>query len=84
MLQPHELWAEFEAVIPDGDKEKLKEGAIGELLRAAQVARIALFVTILWFPLLILLITKKWYSLMYWSDAGSNCFTPIGRSCNSS
>jgi sucrose synthase len=38
MLQPHELLAEFDAVIPDGDKEKLKEGAIGELLNAAQEA----------------------------------------------
>nr|BAE06059.1 sucrose synthase [Potamogeton distinctus] len=38
MLQPHELLAEFEAVIPDGDKEKLRDGAIGELLKAAQEA----------------------------------------------
>ncbi|KMZ65710.1 Sucrose synthase [Zostera marina] len=38
MLQPHELLAEFEAVIPDGDKERLRDGAIGELLKAAQEA----------------------------------------------
>lgn len=38
MLERHELLAEFEAGIADGDKEKLKDGALGEMLSAAQEA----------------------------------------------
>uniref|UniRef100_A0A1D1ZL72 Sucrose synthase n=1 Tax=Anthurium amnicola TaxID=1678845 RepID=A0A1D1ZL72_9ARAE len=38
MLQPHQLLAEFEAVIPEADKQRLKESAFGEVLRATQEA----------------------------------------------
>ncbi|XP_058108730.1 sucrose synthase 1-like [Magnolia sinica] len=38
ILQPHQLLAEFEAVIPEGDKQKLKEGVFGGVLRATQEA----------------------------------------------
>ncbi|KAK1280155.1 hypothetical protein QJS04_geneDACA004841 [Acorus gramineus] len=37
-LQPHQLLAEFEAVIPEEDKERLKQGVLGEILRATQEA----------------------------------------------
>ncbi|MQL80204.1 hypothetical protein Taro_012658 [Colocasia esculenta] len=38
MLQPHQLLAEFEAVFPEGDKQRLRDSVFGEVLRAAQEA----------------------------------------------
>ncbi|XXG40669.1 hypothetical protein AAC387_Pa01g1331 [Persea americana] len=38
ILQPHQLLAEFEAAIPEGDKQKLKDGVFGDVLRATQEA----------------------------------------------
>ncbi|XP_008783098.2 sucrose synthase 1 [Phoenix dactylifera] len=38
MLLPHQLLAEYEAVIPEGDREKLKDGVFEDVLKAAQEA----------------------------------------------
>ncbi|KAJ8621269.1 hypothetical protein MRB53_029798 [Persea americana] len=38
ILQPHQLLAEFEAVIPEEEKQKLKDSAFGDVLRATQEA----------------------------------------------
>ncbi|XP_077236474.1 sucrose synthase-like [Tasmannia lanceolata] len=38
ILQPHQLLAEFEAVIPEGDRQKLKDGGFGDVLKATQEA----------------------------------------------
>ncbi|KAG0483005.1 hypothetical protein HPP92_011089 [Vanilla planifolia] len=38
MLQLHQLLAEYEAVIPDGERQKLKDGAFEDVIRAAQEA----------------------------------------------
>jgi len=38
ILQPHQLFAEFEAVIPEGEKQKLMESIFGDVLRATQEA----------------------------------------------
>lgn len=37
MLLPHQLIAEYEAVIPEADREKLKDGVFEDVLKAAQV-----------------------------------------------
>lgn len=37
ILQPHQLLAEFEAVIPEEEKQKLKDSVFGDVLRATQV-----------------------------------------------
>ncbi|PKA47064.1 Sucrose synthase 1 [Apostasia shenzhenica] len=38
MLQRHQLLVEYEAVIPEGERQKLKDGAFEDVLRAAQEA----------------------------------------------
>ncbi|XP_008800466.1 sucrose synthase 2 [Phoenix dactylifera] len=38
MLLPHQLLAEYEAVIPEADREKLKDGVFEDVLKAAQEA----------------------------------------------
>ncbi|XP_077230868.1 sucrose synthase 1-like [Tasmannia lanceolata] len=38
ILQPHQLLAEFEAVIPEGERQKLKDGGFGDVLRETQEA----------------------------------------------
>ncbi|CAA7400743.1 unnamed protein product [Spirodela intermedia] len=38
MLQPHQLLSEFDAVFPEGDKQRLKDGVFWEVVRAAQEA----------------------------------------------
>nr|AOR83337.1 sucrose synthase A [Lilium davidii var. unicolor] len=38
MLQPHQLLAEYEAVIPKAEREKLKDGVFEDVLKAAQEA----------------------------------------------
>lgn len=38
MLQPHQLLAEYKAVIPEADREKLKDGVFEDVLKAAQEA----------------------------------------------
>ena len=37
MLQPHQLLAEYEAVISEEERKKLKDGAFEDVIRAAQV-----------------------------------------------
>ncbi|KAK1287996.1 Sucrose synthase 3 [Acorus calamus] len=37
-LQPHQLLAEFEAVIPEDEKEALRQGVLGDIIRATQEA----------------------------------------------
>ncbi|KAF3783783.1 Sucrose synthase 2 [Nymphaea thermarum] len=38
ILQPHQLWAEFERVISEEERKKLSEGLFGEVLRSTQEA----------------------------------------------
>nr|AMN16536.1 sucrose synthase [Albuca bracteata] len=38
MLQPHQLLAEYKAVIPEADRENLKDGVFEDVLKAAQEA----------------------------------------------
>ncbi|XP_072972269.1 sucrose synthase 1 [Typha angustifolia] len=38
MLLPHQILAEYNAVIPEADKEKLKDGAFEDVMKAAQEA----------------------------------------------
>ncbi|XP_078429539.1 sucrose synthase 1-like [Wolffia australiana] len=38
MVQPHQIQAQFEAAIPEEDKQRLNAGVFGEILRAAQEA----------------------------------------------
>ncbi|OAY76411.1 sucrose synthase 1 [Ananas comosus] len=38
MLQPHQILAEYNSAIPESDKEKLKDGAFEDVLKAAQEA----------------------------------------------
>jgi Sucrose synthase len=37
MLQPHQIIAEYDSAIPEADREKLKDSAFDDVLRAAQV-----------------------------------------------
>lgn len=37
MLLPHQILAEYESVIPEEDREKLKNGVFEDVLKAAQV-----------------------------------------------
>ena len=37
MLQPHQLLAEYKDVIPEADRENLKDGVFEDVLKAAQV-----------------------------------------------
>jgi sucrose synthase len=37
MLQPHQIIAEYNSAIPEAEREKLKDGAFEDVLRAAQV-----------------------------------------------
>jgi hypothetical protein len=37
MLQPHQITAEYNAAIPEAEREKLKDTAFEDLLRGAQV-----------------------------------------------
>jgi Sucrose synthase len=37
MLQPHQIIAEYNSAIPEADREKLKDSAFDDVLRAAQV-----------------------------------------------
>lgn len=37
MLQPHQITAEYDAAIPEAEREKLKDSAFEDLLRGAQV-----------------------------------------------
>jgi sucrose synthase len=37
MLQPHQIIAEYNNAIPEAEREKLKDGAFEDVLRAAQV-----------------------------------------------
>jgi sucrose synthase len=37
MLQPHQIIAEYNTAIPEAEREKLKDGAFEDVLRAAQV-----------------------------------------------
>ena len=37
MLQRHQILAEYKDVIPEADREKLKDGVFEEVLNAAQV-----------------------------------------------
>jgi hypothetical protein len=37
MLQPHQIIAEYNAAIPEGEREKLKDSALEDVLRGAQV-----------------------------------------------
>ncbi|KAH0459940.1 hypothetical protein IEQ34_010603 [Dendrobium chrysotoxum] len=38
MLQPHQILAEYESVIPEADRQKLKDGVLEDVLKAAQEA----------------------------------------------
>lgn len=37
MMQPHQITAEYNAAIPEAEREKLKDTAFEDLLRGAQV-----------------------------------------------
>lgn len=49
MLQPHQILAEYNSAIPESDKEKLKDGAFEDVLKAAQVNIITILHAILRF-----------------------------------
>ncbi|PKU67394.1 sucrose synthase 2 [Dendrobium catenatum] len=38
MLQPHQILAEYDSVIPEADRQKLKDGVLEDVLKAAQEA----------------------------------------------
>lgn len=40
MLQPHQLLAEYAAAFSEADKEKLKDGAFEDVIKAAQVVQV--------------------------------------------
>lgn len=77
MLQPHQIIAEYNSAIPEAEREKLKDGAFEDVLRAAQVC----------IRFRISDLTSLHYSLLVYVPAltsmlsyltGSNCYPPMG------
>lgn len=88
LLQPHQLLAEFEAVISEADQQRLKDSAFGDVLRAAQVSLDATLSVSLFFLLcfcfFFLLFLGQKNMILCWPGAGSNRAAALGGSgCSS-
>jgi hypothetical protein len=78
MLQPHQIIAEYNTAIPEAEREKLKDGAFEDVLRAAQVCIWPLIG--LQYPLFTLFLAVISCTAVY--HTGGNRHLPMGCTCH--